>query len=124
MEWSLSMYWGSLRLGCCRQALGWQSEKAVNASCPQFYSHKDLNTTLRLQEQIQYVEWKFIVESFKDVRQERKEYWFLTQWLGFEEPMYIMCQNVPKLSRDLMDSRELPSALNESISLNGYALCA
>jgi len=38
-----------------------KDEKTVHASRLQFYSDKDLNVTIRLQEQIQHDEWKFTV---------------------------------------------------------------
>ena len=78
-----------------------KAEKTVHASRLQFYSDKDLNVTIRLQEQIQHDEWKCTVESFKDFREEGKEYQVLTQWLGIDEPVWepmdIMCPDVPKL---------------------------
>jgi hypothetical protein len=36
-----------------------KAEKTVHDSRLQFYFHKDLNVTIRLQEQVQHVEWNF-----------------------------------------------------------------
>jgi hypothetical protein len=47
--------------------------KTVHSCRLQFYSDKDLNETLGLQEETQQSEWKFTVESFKDFRKEGKE---------------------------------------------------
>jgi hypothetical protein len=73
-----------------------------------FFSDKYLNVAIRLQEQTRHNEWKFTVESFKDFREEGKEYQVLIRWLGIDEPVWepmdIMCQDIPQLLRAPLDS--------------------
>jgi hypothetical protein len=45
-----------------------KAEETVHASRLQFHSEKDLNVTIRFQEQIQHDEWKLSVECFKEFR--------------------------------------------------------
>jgi hypothetical protein len=82
----------------------------VHASRLQFYSDKDLNVTIRLQEQIQHDEWNFTVESFKDFRKEGKQYQVLTQWLGIDEPV-----------REPMDIYHVPRCSQAFTSLPGLS---
>ena len=100
-----------------------KAEKTVHASRLQSNSDKDLNVTIRLQEQIQHDEWMFIVESFKDFREQRKEYQFLTQWHRIDkpvwEPMDIMFQDFPKLPRAFLDSKTSLPHSDEIIRLYG-----
>jgi len=83
------------------------AEKAVRASLIQLYSDKDLNVTIWLQEQIQYDEWKFTVESFKEFRKEGGKYQVLTRRSSVRSNGY----HVPRRSQA---STSLPALLTPS----------